>query len=121
MGGEFNGGTVFRLSPAGMLTTVYNFCSQTNCTDGAGPSGLVLGTDGNFYGTTTNGGAYNNGGNGSGWGTVFKITSSGRLTTCTAFALKLTATTGRPPPPRWCKAWTEVFTSRRSMAGRVVT
>jgi uncharacterized repeat protein (TIGR03803 family) len=39
--------------PSGKLTTLYNFCSQTNCTDGEYPyAGLVQATDGNFYGTT---------------------------------------------------------------------
>jgi uncharacterized repeat protein (TIGR03803 family) len=51
-----------------------------NNTDGATPfySGLVQGTDGNFYGTTKYGGAYTN-------GTVFKITPSGTLTTLHSF------------------------------------
>ncbi|HEV2381130.1 MAG TPA: choice-of-anchor tandem repeat GloVer-containing protein [Terriglobia bacterium] len=96
-GGEFKWGTVFRLSPAGTLTTLYNFCSQTNCTDGAGPSGLVLGTDGSFYGTTGLGGASANGGNGSGWGTVFKITSTGRLTTLYSFCGQVGCNDGQGP------------------------
>src|SRR6202007_656817 len=45
-------GTVFKIPPNGVLTTVYACCSQTNCADGILPVGLVLGTDGNFYGTT---------------------------------------------------------------------
>ena len=28
------GGTVFRITPSGSLTTLYTFCSLTNCTDG---------------------------------------------------------------------------------------
>jgi len=47
------------------------------------PIGLVLGTDGNFYGTTANGGAYNNCTNAC--GTVFEITPSGTLTTMHSF------------------------------------
>jgi uncharacterized repeat protein (TIGR03803 family) len=67
-------GTVFKITPTGSLTTVYNFCSQTNCTDGGGPVGpLTLGTDGNFYGIAVGGG--------TGAGTVFKLTPSGALTT----------------------------------------
>jgi uncharacterized repeat protein (TIGR03803 family) len=73
-------GTIFRITPEGKLTTLYNFCSQTNCTDGSGPgAGLVQGTDGDFYGTTTGGGDLNND------GTVFKITASGTLTTLHVF------------------------------------
>ena len=57
-GGGANGeGTVFKVTPTGTLTTLYSFCAKTNCTDGAVPfGGLVLGTDGNFYGTTAAGG-----------------------------------------------------------------
>lgn len=66
--------------PAQTLATLYSFCSQTNCADGAGPvAALVQGMDGNLYGTTT---AY--GANGSG-GTVFKITTGGGLTTLYSF------------------------------------
>ncbi len=74
-------GTVFTLTPSGALTTLYNFCSQPNCADGGLPyAGLVQGTDGNFYGTTSFGGS----GIASA-GTVFKISSSGALTTLYSF------------------------------------
>jgi uncharacterized repeat protein (TIGR03803 family) len=60
-------GTVFRITPSGKLTTLYSFCSQSNCTDGAHPyAGLVQDTNGNLYGTTQAGGA-------SGEGTVFSL------------------------------------------------
>ena len=63
-GGISNTGTVFRVTPSGALTTLYGF---TGGTDGAAPfAGLVQGIDGNFYGTTTSGGAF-------GFGTVFKL------------------------------------------------
>ena len=72
-------GTVFKVTPTGTLTTLYSFCAQPKCTDGAFPiAGLVLGTDGNFYGTTAYGGANDD-------GTVFKITSGGTLTTLHSF------------------------------------
>jgi uncharacterized repeat protein (TIGR03803 family) len=72
--GSFNG-TVFKITPGGTLTALYDFCSQPNCADGSTPDGaLVLGSDGNFYGVTTGGGA-------NGAGTVFKITPSGTFTT----------------------------------------
>ena len=39
------------MTPDGILTTLYSFCAETNCTDGANPySTLVQATDGNFYG-----------------------------------------------------------------------
>ena len=77
-------GTVFTITPSGMLTTLYNFCSQSNCTDGYVPEAeLVQGTDGNFYGTTLFGGASSACSNGC--GTVFKITPGGTLTTLHSF------------------------------------
>ena len=51
-------GTVFKITPGGTLTTLYSFCSQSGCTDGADPyAGLVQATNGDFYGTTDCGGA----------------------------------------------------------------
>jgi uncharacterized repeat protein (TIGR03803 family) len=79
-GGTNDAGTVFTITPSGTLTTLYNFCSRTNCTDGGSPAaGLIQGTDGNFYGTTLGGGANN------GHGTVYQITTSGKLTTLHSF------------------------------------
>jgi uncharacterized repeat protein (TIGR03803 family) len=72
-------GTVFEMTPRGKLTTLYTFCAQSGCTDGANPvAGLVQATDGDFYGTTKNGGA-------NGDGTIFKITRAGILTTLYSF------------------------------------
>jgi len=67
------------------LTTLYTFCSQSDCADGSGPSApLIQGTDGNFYGTTTFGGN-TSGGTATGWGTIFQITPNGTLTTLYTF------------------------------------
>jgi len=67
---SFSCGTVFKMTPAGKVTFIYEF----DKTHGAGPIGSVVqGTDGNFYGTTSEGGA-------SGFGVVFKLTTSGALT-----------------------------------------
>jgi len=79
LGGTNNFGTVFKLTSAGKLTTLYRFCSQSGCPDGAQPSaGLMQAADGNFYGTTYSGGA-------DGGGTIFKITKAGVLTTLASF------------------------------------
>jgi uncharacterized repeat protein (TIGR03803 family) len=78
--GSKNVGTVYMMTTAGELTTVYNFCFLTSCTDGGYPwGGVTLGFDGNFYGTTQGGGTH-------GAGTVFKVTPTGRLTTLWNFA-----------------------------------
>jgi uncharacterized repeat protein (TIGR03803 family) len=84
--GQFNGcGTVFRITPSGELTTLYSFCTRTNCTDGTNPyAGLVEATDGNFYGTTHYGGDVTCNPP-QGCGTVFKITPAGILTTLRTF------------------------------------
>jgi uncharacterized repeat protein (TIGR03803 family) len=77
LGGTYNLGTVFKITPAGVLTTVYSFC---NCGDGEYPFGtLIQATDSNIYGTTELGGANND-------GTVFAVNSAaGTLTTLHSF------------------------------------
>ena len=78
-GGRGLGGTVFVITPRGILATLYNFCQQTNCADGGNPTAaLVLGTDGNFYGTTFGGGA-------NGLGTIFKISPQGAFAVVHSF------------------------------------
>jgi uncharacterized repeat protein (TIGR03803 family) len=82
----FGCGTVFAITSAGKLTTLYNFCSQNNCADGVDPTAvLVQATDGNFYGTTNGGGTssacYR------GCGSIFEITAAGKLTTIFSFDL----------------------------------
>jgi uncharacterized repeat protein (TIGR03803 family) len=87
-GANNNAGTVFKITSSGTLTTLYNFCSQTDCVDGAAPVGQLLqATDGNFYGTTYMGGSYCVSGNDSntGCGTVFKITPEGVFTSLHSF------------------------------------
>ena len=80
-GGAHQKGTVFKVTPAGTLTTLYSFCGQS-CGDGSAPfAGLLLGKDGNFYGTTELGGTNNE-------GTVFKITPLGTLTTLHSFNIQ---------------------------------
>jgi uncharacterized repeat protein (TIGR03803 family) len=86
-GGVPASGTIFKITPAGTLTTLYTFCSSYPCTDGAYPYGtLIQAADGNFYGTTYSGGTSTNC-SGFGCGTVFKINPSGSLTTLHNFTL----------------------------------
>jgi uncharacterized repeat protein (TIGR03803 family) len=68
-GGTNSDGAIFGISADGsFFTNFYNFSGGTN---GAAPaSALILGTDGNFYGTTSSGGVSN-------WGTVFQISTNG--------------------------------------------
>ena len=70
------------LTPRGKLTTLYSFCSgvssQYGCLNGEYGTGIAQAANGDFYGTTTTGGA-------SGYGSVFKITHAGVLTTEVSF------------------------------------
>jgi uncharacterized protein (TIGR03437 family) len=76
--GELDGcGTAFQMTPGGNLTTVYSFCSQGGCADGARPTGLIQASDGDFYGTTQYGGGTGTCAEsdfaGSGCGTVIRL------------------------------------------------
>lgn len=66
-GGTFNDGAVFRITPQGSLSVLYDFTSYN------GSSGLTLGTGGDFFGTAIYGGPLTH-------GTIFKITPAGKLT-----------------------------------------
>jgi uncharacterized repeat protein (TIGR03803 family) len=63
----------YRITPSGKLTLIYTFPSGVQTY-----SGLTLGTNGNFYGTTVNGGA-------NGKGSVFELTPKGVLATLYSF------------------------------------
>jgi uncharacterized repeat protein (TIGR03803 family) len=72
--GRTGNGTIFKLTPLGTLTTLYNFCSQENCADGKGPlAGLTQDTNGNLFGTTSQGGDLNCSTGSYGCGTVFSL------------------------------------------------
>src|SRR5581483_11084679 len=100
-GGGTNGngyGTIFKISPSGTLATLYSFCAQSGCTDGALPSaGLVQGAGGDLYGTTSTGGANRNSQVPRGAGTIFKITPDGTLTTLYSFCSQRGCTDGAIP------------------------
>jgi uncharacterized repeat protein (TIGR03803 family) len=68
LGGAYNGGVIFKITPAGVASVVHSFDPSTG--DGEEPGPLILASDGNFYGTTVGGGT-------NGWGTVFKMTPNG--------------------------------------------
>jgi uncharacterized repeat protein (TIGR03803 family) len=75
-GPDATAGTVFKASPGG-ITALYGFCFD-ECPEGRNPTQLVLAADGNFYGTTADGGSRTG-------GTMFKLTPSGTLTTLHSF------------------------------------
>lgn len=63
-------GTIFQMTTSGTITTLYQFCSLSNCADGSSPVSLFEAKDGSFYGITSQGGA-------SGLGTVFEFVPAG--------------------------------------------
>lgn len=68
LGGTYNSGTIFSMTPTGAITILKQLNSAT---DGASPHGeLIKGADGNFYGLTSAGGTNT-------YGTVFKLTPGG--------------------------------------------
>ena len=80
VGGTANAGTVYKITTNGYYSTLYSF---TGGSDGSNPrAGLLLASDGDFYGTTYWGG---NGQGIDGAGTAFKITPTGTLTTVHTF------------------------------------
>ena len=86
-GGTANSqGTIFRVELSTLsLTTIYQFCGQDLCPDGAQPSvALIQATDGRLYGTTMYGGVHGQGGTPNA-GTIFNVTLGGRLTTLYTF------------------------------------
>jgi uncharacterized repeat protein (TIGR03803 family) len=65
--GSFGWGTIYKLTPAGVITNLYNFNGNS---DGGGPyAGLVQATDGKLYGVGS-GGGFNH-------GSIYSITESG--------------------------------------------
>jgi uncharacterized repeat protein (TIGR03803 family) len=72
-GGIYGDGEIFRLSTSYPHSFSRLFSFKSNDPNGSGPTTLIQGKDGNFYGTTAS-------------GTIFKITSSGTLTTLYTFS-----------------------------------
>jgi uncharacterized repeat protein (TIGR03803 family) len=108
LGGANSGGTVFRVTTTGKLTTIYSSCELANCADGVNPAtGLVLGTDGFFYGTTQGGGTSVNN-----TGTIFKISPGGVLKTLYSFCAQTDCADGNLRMTRWFKARTGTSTAR---------
>jgi uncharacterized repeat protein (TIGR03803 family) len=89
-GGAGGFGTIFKLTAAGVFTQLVDFTGTTGTAKGSVPGPLVLHADGNFYGTTAAGGA-------GGFGTVFKMTPGGSLTTLAEFTGTAGAFKGSEP------------------------
>lgn len=88
-GGTSGAGTVFKITSAGTLRVLFNLSPPTT---GYAPfGGLTLAMDGNFYGTTSVGGP-------GGWGTLFKITPSGKMKVLYSFSNDSNGSSPTSPP-----------------------
>ena len=86
-GGANQCGTLFKITPAGTLSTLYTFTGSDGCTPNGG---LIQASDGNFYGTTQRGEANNQ-------GIVYKLTPAGVLTTFYSFCSQVGCADGEQP------------------------
>ncbi len=78
-GANNNGGLLFKVTPTGEYSVLYNFCAESNCADGSFPrAGVVLDENGNLFGTTDLDGSYGN-------GTAYKLTPGGEYTVLYSF------------------------------------
>jgi len=94
VGYQLGSGTVFKITPGGELTTLYAFCPTAGCTDGQAPRGVILASDGNFYGATTVGGKFSQ-------GTIFSISPTGTFKLLHTFCSQSNCADGESPqsPP----------------------
>ncbi len=77
-GGASGDGTIFSVSPTGTFSLLYTFGSSSAVT-GVAPNGtLVVGSDGNLYGTTRNGGTNDQ-------GIIYRVTPGGEVTQLFSF------------------------------------
>jgi uncharacterized repeat protein (TIGR03803 family) len=85
-------GTVFKITPAGQLTTLYTFVADQNgkYPNGEGPTSLAEGNDGFLYGTTEMGGANR-------LGVVFKLSRTGTLQVLHSFCSATNCGDGASP------------------------
>lgn len=94
-GGSANLGTIFKMTPQGVVTIVHSFGDGSVTNDGAQPVAALVQDNGVFYGTTLRGGVSVDSGSVSGGdpvagetsdnGTVFKLDHDGTVTTLHSF------------------------------------
>lgn len=87
-------GTLYKLTLAGKMTTIYTFCPSASCVSSDIPNGIIQASDGNFYGTASEGGAHDA-------GLIFKVTPAGTFTQLYSFCAQENCADGAGPlsPP----------------------
>ena len=90
IGCENGCGTVYQAAFDGAVNTIYDFCSEANCTDGTSPAALLRAANGMLYGVTLFGGTH-------GYGTFFSLTANGKLTTLYNFCAQANCADGSAP------------------------
>jgi uncharacterized repeat protein (TIGR03803 family) len=81
-GGTWGQGVIFKVTKGGTFTVLYSFCAvkEQYCSDGKFPAaGVAMDGAGNLYGTTSDGGAYDN-------GIVYKLAPDGTETVLHSFS-----------------------------------
>lgn len=101
-GGSGDNGVVYRLTPTTKghwaESVLYTFCSQANCSDGAGPErGVIIDGAGSIFGTTDFGGNMDAGQCPTGCGVIFKITPNGTESRLYAFCTQTDCADGAKP------------------------
>ena len=93
-GGTGASGTFYKMTLDGEITTLYTFCPNAGCADGQAPRGVILASDGNFYGVTEIGGKFSE-------GTIFSISPTGKFKLLHTFCSQSNCTDGANPtyPP----------------------
>ncbi len=91
-------GTAFQMASTGSVTILHSFNDGSVLNDGVGPISLVKGTDGNYYGTTANGGSTRTTLN-AGAGTFFRLTPTGTVTILHSFEDGSVVNDGDRPGP----------------------
>jgi len=91
-GGVNGAGTIFKVTPAGTYTDIYDYCSATGCADGGSPnnSTLIYGSDGNLYGVAAGYGVYGN-------GAFFELSSANAYTNWYSFCALNSCPDGSQP------------------------
>ena len=103
-------GTLFKSDSAGNVTVLHVF----HASDGYSPTGLVKGSDGNFYGTTASGGQPS----GGGAGTIFRVDPAGNFTVLYAFVGGLGCCDGAGPTAHMIQASNGNFYGTTGAGGR---